>query len=355
MTALDERREASEKTSARLLKSAVKKSFDPWEDIDWEAPLLDGAPYMPLHRTTLYGTALWEQMSDEQRVALSRNESASIASAGIWFEMILMHLILRALYDMDPRTAHVQWALTEIADECRHSIMFGKALERTGMPPYRHSKMFNELGRIFKTLTWGPSSYAAILVAEEILDEAQREMHASEEVEPLVRTVSKIHVVEEARHIAFAREQIASDMQAGLNPVDLVAQQTLCAVVGFAIVESLISPDVYPAVGLDQKEAVQQARNNPNLHATRADWGRDVLKFLHENDLIGGPAVGLWRASHLADEAAYERGLLGKGVDIGTKAALAGAATVLTNVPGLRGLARGTLAGLGSGPGKTKA
>jgi hypothetical protein len=351
MSAMTEWREASEKTSARLLKSAIKKSYDPWVDIDWDAPLTDGAPYLPLHRTTLYGTELWDSMSPEQHVELSRHESASIASAGIWFETILMHLILRALYDLDPRTAHVQWAYTEIADECQHSIMFGKALERTGIPPYRHSKMFNELGRIFKTLTWGPSSYAAILVAEEILDEAQREMMKDEEIEPLVRRVSQIHVMEEARHITFAREQIALDMKAGLNPVDLVAQQTLCAVVAFCIVESLISPEVYKAVGLDTRTAVRAARNNPNLHATRADWGRDVIAFLHENDLIGGPAAGLWRACHLADDETYRRGLLGKGVDVGTKTALAAASTVLSNVPGLKGLARGTIAGVGGGPG----
>ncbi|TSD96594.1 2Fe-2S iron-sulfur cluster binding domain-containing protein [Skermania sp. ID1734] len=352
MTGVDARFTASEKISSRLLKSALKQSYDPWTDIDWDAPLVENAPFLPLHRSTLYGTDLWDEMTPEQRVQLTRHESASIASSGIWFEMILMQLVLRAAYDMDPRTAHMHWALTEIADECHHSIMFGKALARTGMPPHRHSKMFNELGRIFKSITWGPSSYAAILVAEEILDEAQREMMTDETVEPLVRRVSQIHVTEEARHIRFAREQIADMMSQGMDPAELLAQQTLCAVVAFAIVESLISPGVYAAGGLDSKRAVAAARNNPNMHKTRAEWGKKVVEFLAENNLIGGPAAGLWRASHLMSEADVERGLIGRTVDTGTATALKAAAGVLPNIPGLRKLARGTLAGIGSGPGK---
>lgn len=349
---VDKRFEASEKISSRLIKSAQKQSYDPWTDLDWDAPISDDKPFLPLHRSTLYGTEMWESMTQEQRIQLTRHEAGSIASSGIWFEMILMQMILRTIYDQDPRTAHVHWALTEIADECHHSIMFGKALEKTGMPPHRHSKMFNELGRIFKSLAWGPMSYAGILVAEEILDEAQREAMIDDSVEPLVRRVNQIHVTEEARHIRFAREEITDMVKAGLSPADKLAQQTLCAVVGFAIAESLISPGVYPAVGLDQKEALRQVRNNPNMHKARADWGKKVVEFMAENDLIGGPAAGLWRACHLITDADVERGIIGKGIDSSTAAAMHAAQSVLTNIPGLNRLVSGTLAGMGSGPGK---
>ncbi|MBJ8337324.1 diiron oxygenase [Antrihabitans sp. YC3-6] len=349
--AVDERFEASEKISSRLIKSSLKQSYDPWSDIDWDAPLVGDAPFMPLHRSTLYGTDIWETLSPTQRVELTRHEFGSVMSTGIWFEMILMQLVLRSAYDMDPRTAHMQWALTEVADECHHSIMFGKVLARTGIPPHRHSKVLNELGRVFKAITWGPSSYAAILVAEEILDEAQREMLSDETIEPLIKRINQIHVTEEARHIRFAREQISDMMKQGLDPAELLIQQTLCAVVGFAIVEALISPGVYGAIGLDPGKAYKTARENPNMHRTRADWGKNVVEFLSENNLIGGPAAGLWRASHLINDADVERGVLGRGVDTGTAAAFAAATKILT-IPGLGKLSRGTLAGAGSGPGK---
>jgi hypothetical protein len=51
---------------------------------------------------------------------------ASVAGLGVWFETILMQLLVREYYRQDPTAAHAQYALTEIADECRHSVMFGR-------------------------------------------------------------------------------------------------------------------------------------------------------------------------------------------------------------------------------------
>ena len=56
--------------------------------------------------------------------------------------------------------------------------------------------------------------FAAILIAEEILDAFQRETMADESVQPLVRMVSRIHVVEEARHVRYAREELARQVAA---------------------------------------------------------------------------------------------------------------------------------------------
>ncbi|MCE5291282.1 MAG: diiron oxygenase [Nocardiaceae bacterium] len=349
---VDARFEASEKLSTTLIKASQKQSYNPWVDIDWDAPLDPDKFYITPNRVTLYGTDMWDEMTRAQQIELSKHETASIASAGVFFEMILMQMVLRTIYDQDPRTSHVHWALTEIADECRHSIMFGKYCDKVGVSPHRHSAMFNELGRIFKTIAWGPMAYAGILVAEEILDEAQKEMMRDEDLQPLVRKVAQIHVTEEARHMRFAREEIVDMVKAGLNPADKIAQQTICAVVGYTIVQALVSPGVYPAVGLDQKRALQAARNNPHVHAARAEWGKNLVEFLHENGLIGGPAAGLWRACDLITDADVERGLIGKGVDVGTSAAVHAAQSVLSQIPGVSRIFSGTFAGIGLGPGR---
>ena len=115
-----------ERTAARLLKSSAEKFYDPDVDVDWSAPPVEGMLYQPEHRTSLYGTHLWDRLTPEQRIELSRHEVASVASNGIWFEVILMQMLLKEIYRGDPTTSHVQYALTEIADECRHSVMFAK-------------------------------------------------------------------------------------------------------------------------------------------------------------------------------------------------------------------------------------
>ncbi len=169
---------------------------------------MEGAWFMQPERLSLYGTPLWEAMTQEQRIELSRHEVASIASVGLWFELILMQMMVRELYDEDPRSERTQYALTEVGDECRHSVMFGRAIERCGAPAYGPTPHIHRLGRGFKTVAGGVSAYASILVAEEILDRWQRELMRDERVQPLTRMVSRVHVLEEARHMTFAREEV---------------------------------------------------------------------------------------------------------------------------------------------------
>ena len=51
-------------------------------------------------------------------------------------------------------------------------------------------------------------AYAGILVAEEVLDVFQRGCMRDDRVLDFIRTVNEIHVLEESRHMKFAREQV---------------------------------------------------------------------------------------------------------------------------------------------------
>ena len=125
-----------EKTAERLLKSSAEKFYDPEVDIDWSAPLADGLFYIPEQRISLYGTPLYDSLTAERRIELSKHELASIASVGLWFELLLMQMLVKVVYNTDPTTRHAQYALTEVADECRHSTMFARLVERIVCPAY---------------------------------------------------------------------------------------------------------------------------------------------------------------------------------------------------------------------------
>ncbi len=123
-------------TAARLLDSAARSSFDPGGiEIDWDAPIPPDKYGMSPEWSSLYGTDLWDRMTEDQRITLTRHEAASIAGTGIWFEMILMQMLVRDLYRHDPATPYVQFGLTEIADECRHSTMFARSAQHFGGSP----------------------------------------------------------------------------------------------------------------------------------------------------------------------------------------------------------------------------
>ncbi len=195
-----------EEFSERLLKGSVKKSYAPVVDIDWDAPLDPDKFYLPPRTVSLYGTPLWDEMTRAQRIELSRQELVNTLSAGIWFENILNQALLRKLMHTDPTSRASHYALTELGDETRHMVMFGKAIERVGAKPVRprlyHRVIINTLPFFFR----GSVLWVAALIGEEIFDSLQRQMMDDPELQPIIQRLMRIHVTEEARHIQFARD-----------------------------------------------------------------------------------------------------------------------------------------------------
>ncbi|GAA2478891.1 AurF N-oxygenase family protein [Winogradskya humida] len=285
-------------TAARLLQSSAAHSYDPDVEIDWDAPLVPGRWFVPQHRSSLHGTPLWDGLSPEQRLTLTKHEVASIAGLGVWFETILMQLLIREYYKQDPTTAHAQYALTEVADECRHSVMFGRMIAKLDCPVYRVGPFDQRLGTFIAATATGPRMYAAILIAEEILDALQREAAADESVQPLVRMVSRIHVIEEARHVRYAREELARQVRAA-GRRRLGYDRLIIARAAYLTGRRLIAPGVYASVGIDPQTGARAARSNPGHRETLRWAGAKVVAYLRELDLIGGPGLVLWRRSGL--------------------------------------------------------
>jgi hypothetical protein len=284
--------------STRLLGSAAKKSYDPLVDIDWAAPIPAGLYGLSPEWSTLYGTPLWDSLDDEQRITLTIHEYCSISGVGIWFECLLMQLLLRDIYGEDPAQPHVQWALTEIADECRHSVMFARTAEKFGAPSYQPPAAILRLGKAFAAKGGGPSAYAAILVAEEILDIFQRDLMKDERVQPLTRATSQIHVVEEARHMRFAREEITRRTP-GLSTWQLRKHRTVIASVAAIVADNLVQPEVYASVGLDPRAAKAAARANTHYGDKLRDASTGLVAFLRDLGLVGGPSELLWKRARL--------------------------------------------------------
>ncbi|AUM18612.1 membrane protein [Rhodococcus ruber Chol-4] len=287
-----------EETAQRLLASSARKSYDPTVEVDWDAPVPTDKYGMTPEWSTLYGTALWDEMTEEQRIELTKHEAASVSSVGLWFEILLMQMLLRDVYNRDKHSRHVQFALTEVADECRHSVMFGRAGERLGMPDYGPARYIHRLGRVWGGFFRGANAYASVMAAEEILDMMQRDFMRDERVQPVTRTVSKIHVLEEARHIRFAREEVARRL-AGASRARLQFERINTAVTVYFVVKSMIHPDVYSNAGLDRDRALAEAANNTHYHDRVRKSGAKLMTFLDSVGLIGGPSKILYKKVHL--------------------------------------------------------
>ncbi|MER7706111.1 diiron oxygenase [Kitasatospora sp. NPDC097605] len=289
---------ADDDVSRRLLDSAAALSYDPAVEIDWDAPLPPGQYGLNPEWSTLFGTALWAEMTEEQRVTLTRHEVGSIMTTGIWFEMILQQMVLRDQYLKDPASAEFRFALTEIADECRHSIMFARACEKMGVPQYRPHRAVAHAGRAYKSLARGELAYGGILVAEEVLDVMQRDWMRGENVLDIVRGTSRIHVVEESRHMKFARQEIRERLR-GAGALRRRNAAFGIAAGAFVIVTSMVHPSVYKAAGLDVGRALAEVRASEHRRAMMRTSSRHLMAFLAENGLLTGTAAKIYRRIHM--------------------------------------------------------
>lgn len=280
-----------EQVAERLLDSSAKHSFDPDKELDWDAPFEEGKWFWPPELVSLYDTPLWKRMSEEQRILLSRHEAAALASLGIWFEIILMQLLVRHIYDKAATSAHVRYALTEIEDECRHSKMFARLITSGGTPWYPVSRAHQNLGRFFKTVSTTPGSFTATLLGEEVLDWMQRLTFPDERVQTLVRGVTRIHVVEEARHVRYAREELRRQM---VTAPRWSQEFTRVTSGEFARVFSVafVNPDVYENVGLDRREAMAQVKASGHRREVMQTGAKRLTDFLDDIGVLRGPGGG---------------------------------------------------------------
>jgi hypothetical protein len=282
-----------EEFSERLLKGSVKKSYAPVVDIDWDAPLDPDKFFVPPRMVSLYGTALWDGMSRAQQIELSRQEFVNTLSAGISFENILNQALLRDMMHKDPTSRATHYALTELGDETRHMIMFGKAIERVEAKPVRprlyQRMVINTLPLAFR----GSLLWVAALIGEEIFDALQRQMMDDPELQPMVQRLMRIHVTEEARHIQFARDGLRKRV-AEMPRLNKIWIANLNGLGGLFFRYLFTSPVPYRRTGLDAKAARRIARNNPRYHEVRVMGFAPLAAFLNEVGLMGPIARRLW-------------------------------------------------------------
>jgi hypothetical protein len=218
-------------------------------------------------------------------------------SAGIWFENMLNQSLLRTILHEDPTSRSTHYKLTELGDETRHMVMFGKAIERIGAKPVRprrfHRMIINALPLAFQQ---GSMLWVAALIGEEIFDSLQRQMMDDPELQPIIQRLMRIHVTEEARHIQFARDG-ARKRVAEMPRVNRWFMANINGLGGYFFNYLFSNPVPYARTGLDAKRARKMARISAHRRETQMAGFAPLAAFLTEVGLMGPIARRAWKRS----------------------------------------------------------
>ena len=281
--------------ATQLVAASARTSFDPFTDIDWSIAPTDDAFHLPPDKLPLFGTAQWDAMSTGERHAYSRHECAALCGAGIWFENKLMQIVLRHLAEIPVTDPSHRYLLVEVADECRHSTMFGEYIRRAGTPAYGPSGI-DDID--LTTLPGGRAmGYLLILAIEELLDVCNRATMRDETVHPLSRQIARIHVLEEARHVSFAKAYLAETWPQ-LSETERTEAAAIAPIAVEFVAQLMVNDEVAATLGIP--DGAEAARTNPH-HRTRIvnDLAK-LVDFLTELGVIDATNRYEWTTRGLA-------------------------------------------------------
>ncbi|MEY1676567.1 MULTISPECIES: AurF N-oxygenase family protein [Gordonia] len=203
-----------------LSAASVHRNFDPYVDIDWDAPhmaITENDPRWILsYEVDPIGRHPWyQQLPQEKQIEIGMWRQANVAKVGLQFESILIRGLMQYSFKLPNGAREFRYTTHESKEECNHTLMFQEFINRTGVDVpgakigYRLISPFVPLvSTVFPTLF-----FFGVLGGEEPIDHIQKDfLRTRASLHPTMAAVMQLHVAEEARHISFAhhliREQV---------------------------------------------------------------------------------------------------------------------------------------------------
>ena len=199
--------ETASELAVRLTKASRKKLWDVYNTFNWPDALQKDAWYMPPELISLYGTPVYDSLSEEQRKSLSLYELGNFFSLVLQGERPLVQGLVHRLYAKGNSVPVNEYLHHFVDEENKHMVMFGEFCNRYVGKVYPEKKI--TLSREYAKGEEEVAFYCKVMVVEELGDYYNLAIEKDERVDALVREINKVHHVDEARHLAFGRVQLA--------------------------------------------------------------------------------------------------------------------------------------------------
>jgi hypothetical protein len=192
--------------AAQLSAISRNDSYDPYVIFDWPDSLPTADYWMAPELMTCYGTPIWAEFTEQQRLTLSRWESVNFFSLNV-------HLIRELIGEVADRIYETRFpGLSDffhdfISEENKHMWFFATFCLRYGGKVYPSGKMFAAASASANTIR-DVMVFGRILIAEELCDAYNKRMAEDTRLPALVQQINRVHHHDESRHIAFGRQMM---------------------------------------------------------------------------------------------------------------------------------------------------
>ena len=258
-----------------LSSASVRRNFDPYIDIDWDAPHMAVVPNDPrwILSSTVdpIGRHPWYQaLPEEKQIEIGMWRQANVAKVGLQFESILIRGLMQYADRLPNGDKRFRYTTHEAKEECNHTLMFQELVNRIGMetkgmrPLLRKASPFIPLFSTF----WPTVFYFGVLAGEEPIDHIQKDfLRAEGTLHPAMSAVMELHVAEEARHISFAHNHLRTTIPGKSRPTKFM----------LSIAMPIVMRVLCSAIVVPPKE-FQRQFDVPNSVMKEIFWGSDQSK-----------------------------------------------------------------------------
>lgn len=282
----------------RLSTASLQRILEP--DTDVPGAIGDGQVLPDELLTVVNVPELFDQLTDEQKRTLAREEFASIVDTGVRFESVLMAgFCLDILSRPDLTDPRVTYLLHEMGEETRHSRLFVRLL--TQVEPRAKNPLDSPIGRIAQRvlmpfLTAMPALFCLLVLSgEEVPDLLQKLAGEHPDTDPMIKAVSKYHRQEEARHLAFGRI-LFPEQWATAGPIQRFLVRHLGSRIAIGMFDTIVHPGVYGTIGLPTWPTWRAVNRSAGRTALRHRALRPLLTTLLEAGVFrGGRVPRGWR------------------------------------------------------------
>src|SRR3984957_15409134 len=293
----------------RLSTASLKRIVEPDTEVPGE---IGDGQVLPDELISLANVPeLFDQLTDEQKRTLAREEFASIVDTGVRFESVLMAgFSIDILSRPDLTDPRVTYLLHEMGEETRHSRLFVRLLEQVN--PQAKNPPDHRVGRlalqaVMPFLTGMPSLFCLLVLSgEEVPDLLQKLAAEHPDTDPMIKAVSKYHRQEEARHLAFGR-MLFPEQWAAAGPVERFLVRYLGSRIAIGMFDTIVHPGVYATVGLPTWRTWKAVNRSPGRTALRHRALRPLLHTLVEaGAFVGGRVPKGWQRAAGVDDRGQE-------------------------------------------------
>ncbi len=268
-----------------LYQKGKDKQWDAQKRIDWDIEVdPTNVIGLPDDFNPLFGTPIWEKMTQAERDELGRHQGSWLFSQFLHGEqgaLTVAARIVESVPDLDSKF----YASTQVMDEARHVELYSRFIQdKLGM----FYPVNTDLARLLESaLTDGrwDMPYLGMQVLIEGLALAAFGVHRDITANPLVKQVLAYVMQDEARHVAFGRLALR-DYYAQLTAAERADREEFVVEGCYLMRNRFRAQEVWERMGFDVAECLEFTEHSPVQQAFRALLFSRIVPCVKD--------IGLW-------------------------------------------------------------